>query len=163
MEDDHKFWRDGQALLSEKAISRRVFRSLVFHFLYALDAYDYQVSLSSIILNFNEGYDLDITTDGDIALMVQTIADKREELDALIKPVLANWRLDRLGCVTLLILRMGLWELRYTKTPVNIVINEAVELAKCFAEKDSYRFVNGILDQLAGKLHLAEAKIEDLA
>ena len=72
----------------------------------------------------------------------------------MIKPVLANRRIDRLGCVTLLILRMGLWELLYTKTPVNIVINEAVELAKSFAEKDSYRFVNGILDQLANKIHL---------
>lgn len=160
MEDDHKFWRDGEALLSEKAVSRRVFRSLVFHFLYALDAYEYQVPLSSIILNFNEGYDLDITTNGDIAMMVQSIADLREELDQTIKPVLANWRIDRLGCVTLLILRIGLWELRDTKTPVNIVINEAVELAKCFAEKDSYRFVNGILDQLANNLHLSDGKAQ---
>jgi N utilization substance protein B len=156
MEDDHKFWHEGQALLSEKAVSRRVFRSLVFHFLYALDAYEYQTPLSLIISNFNEGYDLDITLDGDIAIMVQSVADQREELDSMIIPVLSNWRIDRLGCVTLLILRMGLWELRYTKTPVNIVINEAVELAKCFAEKDSYRFVNGILDQLAGKLHLSD-------
>lgn len=160
MEDDHKFWREGEALLSEKAVSRRVFRSLVFHFLYALDAYEYQVPLSSIILSFNEGYDLDITTDGDIAIMVQSVADQRDELDDLIKPVLANWRLDRLGCVTLLILRMGLWELRDTKTPVNIVINEAVELAKCFAEKDSYRFINGILDQLANNVHLSDHKEE---
>lgn len=157
MEDDHKFWQQGEALLSEKAVSRRVFRSLVFHFLYALDAYDYQVPLSSIILSFNEGYDLDIATDGDIAIMVQAIANQRDELDEAIKPVLANWRIDRLGCVTLLILRMGLWELRDTKTPVNIVINEAVELAKCFAEKDSYRFVNGILDQLANNLHLSDS------
>jgi N utilization substance protein B len=157
MEDDHKFWHDGEALLSEKVISRRVFRSLVFHFLYALDAYEYQTPLSLVITSFNEGYDLDITLDGDIALMVQDIADRREDLDTLIQPVLANWRLDRLGCVTLLILRMGLWELRYTKTPVNIVINEAVELAKCFAEKDAYRFVNGILDQLANNMHLSDA------
>ncbi len=161
MEEDHKFWHEGQALLSEKAISRRVFRSLVFHFLYALDAYEYQTPLSLIISNFNEGYDLDITSDGDIALMTQAIADQRDELDALIVPVLANWRIDRLGCVTLLILRMGLWELRHTKTPVNIVINEAVELAKCFAEKDSYRFVNGILDQLASKLHLSNDVITE--
>ena len=160
MEDENKFWRDGQALLSEKAISRRVFRSLVFHFLYALDAYEYQVSLDSVILNFNDGYDLDITVDGDIAIMVQGIADKRDELDEAIKPVLANWRIDRLGCVTLLILRMGMWELRYTKTPVNIIINEAVELAKCFAEKDSYRFVNGILDQLASNAHLSDGREE---
>ena len=158
MAEDGKSWQDGTALLSEKAISRRVFRSLVFHFLYAQDAYGYDVPLSSIIDTFNSGYDLDIAIDGDIATMVQAISDEREELDIQIKPVLANWRIDRLGCVTLLILRIGLWELLRTKTPVNIVINEAVELAKCFAEQDAYKFVNGILDQLAGSIHLEDAE-----
>lgn len=161
MGEDHKSWQDGTALLSEQTISRRVFRSLVFHFLYAMDAYDYQVPLVSIIANFNDGYDLDISLNGDIAMTVQAIADQREQLDSLITPVLANWRIDRLGCVTLLILRMGLWELKQTKTPVNIIINEAVELAKCFAEKDSYRFVNGILDQLAGQEHLSNVEESD--
>ena len=159
MSEEAKTWQDGTALLSEKAISRRVFRSLVFHFLYAMEAYDYQVPLSAIITTFNEGYDLDIKVDGDIAAMVQAIADKREELDIAVKPVLANWRLDRLGCVTLIILRIGLWELMDTKTPVNIVINEAVELAKCFAEQDSYKFVNGILDQLSARLHLEDPEV----
>ncbi len=154
---DDRSWQQGTALLSEQAISRRVFRSLVFHFLYAQDAYEYQVPLSDIIATFNKGYDLDILSDGDIAIMVQAIVDQREELDTEIKPVLDNWRLDRLGCVTLIILRIGLWELKNTKTPVNIIINEAVELAKCFAEQDAYKFINGILDQLSAKIHLVDS------
>ena len=153
---DDRSWQQGTALLSEQAISRRVFRSLVFHFLYAQEAYDYQEPLSEIIATFNKGYDLDISPNGDIAMMVQSIADQREELDTEIKPILANWRLDRLGCVTLIILRIGLGELKNSKTPVNIVINEAVELAKCFAEQDAYKFINGILDQLSAKLHLVD-------
>ena len=160
MGDDHKSWQDGASLLSEQTLSRRTFRSLVFHFLYALDAYEYQVPLSAIIANFNEGYDLEISPNGDLAVMVQGVVDQRDRLDELIRPVLANWRIDRLGCVTLLILRMGLWELLNTKTPINIVINEAVELAKCFAEKDSFRFVNGILDQLAAQVHLSDGAAE---
>ncbi len=148
---------DQVALISDKVVSRRTFRSLVFHFLYALDAYEYEVPLVNIIQSFNEGYDLDIAPDGEIAQMVQSIVDHAAELDVLIQPILANWRLERLGCVTHLILKIGSWELRYTKTPVNVVINEAVELAKCFAEKDAYRFVNGILDQLASRLHLSDS------
>jgi N utilization substance protein B len=40
-----------------------------------------------------------------------------------------------------------MWELFHTDMPTSIVINEAVELAKCFSEKDAYKFVNGILDE----------------
>jgi N utilization substance protein B len=62
-------------------------------------------------------------------------------------PFLHNWRFDRIGCCTKLILRFAMWELFYTDTPDSIVINEAVELAKCFSEKDAYKFINGILDE----------------
>ncbi len=48
---------------------------------------------------------------------------------------------------TRLILRIGVWEMKYTKTDSTVVINEAVELAKCFAEGEAYKFVNGILDE----------------
>jgi transcription termination factor NusB len=40
----------------------------------------------------------------------------------------------------------------YTKTPHRIIINEAIELAKAFAEKDAYKFVNGLLDKISHKL-----------
>ena len=80
---------------------------------------------------------------------VFTIADdviaKRDDLDDAIKPLLHNWRFDRIGLCTKLVLRLALWELHNTKTSANIVMNEAIELAKCFAERDAYKFVNGIL------------------
>ena len=44
-----------------------------------------------------------------------------------------------------------MWELTNTEMHPTIVINEAVELAKCFSEKDAYRFVNGILDEFIKK------------
>ena len=36
--------------------------------------------------------------------------------------------------------------------PAKVAINEAIELAKCFAEKDAYKFVNGILDEAVKKM-----------
>jgi N utilization substance protein B len=42
---------------------------------------------------------------------------------------------------------LGLWELLNTDTDPRIVMNEAIELAKCFAEDDAYRFINGLLDR----------------
>ncbi|HML19849.1 MAG TPA: transcription antitermination factor NusB, partial [Candidatus Dependentiae bacterium] len=57
------------------------------------------------------------------------------------------WRFDRLGVCTKLILRLAVWELLHADEPHNIIINEAIELAKCFSEDDAYKFINGILDE----------------
>ncbi len=132
--------------------SRRDFRALVFHFLYAMESFDYTVSLESVVENFNSGFELDVPLDGEVITMTRAIIDEREALDEAIKPLLANWRLERLGACTRLVLRMALWELMYTDTAAIIVINEAIELAKSFSEKDAYKFVNGILDEAAKKM-----------
>lgn len=139
-------------------LSRRDVRSLIFHLLYAAEAFDYLESLNAIVDSFNRGFNLDISLDSEVFQVTQSIIDMNDELDALYIPLLANWRIDRVGMVTKLILRFGIWELKHTKTDPRIVINEAIELSKCFAEKDAYRFVNGILDRLANECEkLAES------
>lgn len=132
----------------EKHSSRRQERSLIFHLLYVMDSWSYEEPLERVIENFNAGYDCSIAPDGEIAHMVQAIVAQRDQLDETVKPLLAHWRLERLGVCTRLILRMATWELLNTDTPLQIVINEAVELAKCFAEKGAYKFINGVLDEL---------------
>jgi N utilization substance protein B len=85
--------------------------------------------------------------DSEVVMVAAAVIDQRDTLDERIKPLLSNWRFDRLGVCTKLILRFALWELQEDKTPPSIVINEAIELAKCFAEQDAYKFVNGVLDE----------------
>ena len=130
-------------------LSRRGFRALVFHLIYALEAHDYDISPTTVIDSFNRGFELQIGLQGEEAALVQALVENRAALDQQLAPVLANWKLERISTTTKLVLRMGLWELLHTDTPTNIVINEAVELDKNFDEPDAYRFVNGILDQLA--------------
>jgi N utilization substance protein B len=72
-------------------------------------------------------------------------AEHAAELDALIEPLLAGWALDRLANVDRTILRLALFELKYTTTPSAVVINEAVELAKRYGTEASGAFVNGVL------------------
>ncbi len=69
------------------------------------------------------------------------VAGLRNELDKIVERFLANWRLERLGVSTRIILRLAVWELLNTETASTIVINEAVELAKCFSEIDAYKFI----------------------
>ena len=122
-------------------------RSLIFHLLYAMDAYDYDISLDSIVDNFARGYNVVIPKESEVYKRSASIIEKRAQLDELIIPLIDNWRFERLGVSTKLILRQSLWELLHHIADRAVIINEAVELAKCFAEKDAYKFINGLLDE----------------
>ncbi len=132
--------------------SRREFRSLTFHLLYAMDSFGYDISLEALIDQFNKGFELDIPSEGEVVTMVSGVLKDQQELDIFLVPLFSNWRLERIGCCTHLILRMALWEMMNTDTAPTIIINEAIELAKCFSEKDAYKFINGVLDQAVKRL-----------
>lgn len=128
------------------ALTQTEQRSLIFHLLYAIEAFDYGVSLESIADNFHRGYGIHIPPHEPVFQKTTAIIDERQELDKLIIPLIENWSIERLGVPTKLILRLALWELRHADIDPVVVINEAVELAQCFAEKDAYKFINGVLD-----------------
>ena len=74
----------------------------------------------------------------------------REESDALVRPLLEGWALERLPTIDRLLIEMGAYELRRcAETPAAVAINEAVELAKRFSTEDSGRFVNGVLNAVS--------------
>jgi len=79
-----------------------------------------------------------------------------EAIDQQIQQAAANWSLERLAGVDRNILRIGAYELMYCKdTPTQVVLNEAIELAKKFSTRESGKFVNGILDRI-----LKDAQLE---
>jgi N utilization substance protein B len=131
--------------------TRRDERQLAFCLLYALDRAEYSIPLEDVEQSFEKGFDFKIPQGSFAVKLVRGVVDHMQQLDDQLKPYLKNWRLERLGCCTHLVLRLALWELQQKGAIASIVINEAVELAKTFAEKDAYRFVNGILDEIAKK------------
>jgi transcription antitermination protein NusB len=85
--------------------------------------------------------------------LVEGVAIRKAEVDGRIEAASLNWRLPRMPVVDRNILRLATWELlACDETPVSVVINEAVELAKRFGGADSRSFVNGILDRIAFEL-----------
>jgi N utilization substance protein B len=138
--------------------TQRAQRSLAFHILYAVDRNDYTVPLSFILDDFRVGFEVDFSDDCFAVVMTKGVLEHQKEIDAKMFSLLENWSADRLGCCTTLILRMAFWELIHTKTPPQVVINEAIELAKAFAEKDAHRFINGVLDTYCTR---ANIKIEN--
>jgi len=73
-------------------------------------------------------------------------AHDAQDLDRIIGKHAANWRVERISAIDRAILRLAMHEMRATDTPANVVINEAVDLAKKFSSEDAGGFVNGILD-----------------
>jgi transcription antitermination protein NusB len=67
------------------------------------------------------------------------------QIDTVIARVAEHWTIERMAAVDRNILRMAIFELQHTATPVRVIINEAVELAKRYSTEDSGRFVNGLL------------------
>jgi len=73
----------------------------------------------------------------------------KQQLDLLISGHAENWTLDRMAALDRNILRLAAFEITdMPETPINVIIDEAVEIAKKYSTVDSGKFVNGILDKL---------------
>jgi transcription antitermination protein NusB len=76
------------------------------------------------------------------------VTEHADELDARITSASDDWTADRLGAVERNVLRVALEELDEGAVPVEVVLDEAVTLAKRYASEDAGRLVNGILGKL---------------
>lgn len=96
-----------------------------------------------------------------LALLDGVVANK-EQIDPAIVAVAENWRLSRMMPVDRNVLRLGTYELLFAtdRQPLEVVLNEAIELARRFGSAESPRFVNGVLDKIA-KPRKAEREPED--
>jgi transcription antitermination protein NusB len=82
--------------------------------------------------------------------LVSGVVSQRVDIDRLIEQCTENWKLMRMAKVDLLILRMAAYELIFCPDiPLNVSLDEAIEMGKRFGSGDSGSFINGVLDQLA--------------
>jgi N utilization substance protein B len=77
------------------------------------------------------------------------VVGHQEEIDQRLAEAAENWRLPRMAAVDRNVLRLGTFEILYVPdTPPNVVLDEAIELARRYGAGDSSAFVNGVLDKL---------------
>jgi N utilization substance protein B len=82
--------------------------------------------------------------------LINIIPQYIEKIDALIAPHLDR-KQDRVDLIEQAILRLGAYELQYDKSiPTGVVIDEAIDIAKVFCSEHGYKYVNGVLDKVAG-------------
>ena len=81
--------------------------------------------------------------------LVHGVQANKENIDEQIRQHLENWKIDRLAKVDLAILRIAVFELQFLNdVPKNVVLNEAIEIAKRFGDEQSSKFINGVLSKI---------------
>lgn len=142
--------------MSETVALRRAARALALQVLYALDGDDGDaLDLGDAVATWGERFELDVDPEarGLAEVLVAAAAgdaERRAEVDERITAGSRNWRIERMARVDRNILRLAVGELLHMPaTPIRVVINEAVELAKRFGTAESPAFVNGVLDRIA--------------
>jgi N utilization substance protein B len=80
--------------------------------------------------------------------LVDAVSARAPEIDARITAAADEWTADRLGAVERNVLRVAIEELDEGEVPREVVLDEAVTLAKRYASDDAGRLVNGILGRI---------------
>lgn len=132
---------------------------------YAMQAL-YQWSVTKNPLNVIEA---EFHTDNDMSVvdtdyfheLVHQVPAQLATLETDFLPFVTDMSLEELDPITLALLRLATYELRFRlDVPYKVVINEALRLAKKFGATDSYKFINGVLDKVAARLRAVEVQAE---
>ncbi|MDP4156021.1 MAG: transcription antitermination factor NusB [Bacillota bacterium] len=93
-------------------------------------------------------------SDDYLSKLVNGVMEHLEEIDQLIKANLEKWSIERLATVDRNLLRIAVFELKYEheEVPENVVLDEAIEIAKIYGDHQSSKFINGVLSKV--KQHL---------
>jgi transcription antitermination protein NusB len=86
--------------------------------------------------------------------LVLGVVEQKEEIDHLIKGNLEKWSIDRLATVDRNLIRIAVFELKFNdnEVPENVILDEAIEIAKIYGDDQSSRFINGVLSKVKEQL-----------
>ena len=131
--------------------NRRQARECALQMLYQLDMS--RGEADEIVARFWQTNEADSEVRAFADELVRGVVKNMGELDDLLSSHSTNWKISRMAAVDKNVLRLAAYELtNRPDIPVKVTINEAVEIAKRFGTAESGAFVNGILDNIAGKV-----------
>lgn len=130
---------------------RRKGRELALQVLYQLDMSG-EMSEQGLH-SFAESFDVSPRAREFAWNLVRGVREERAAIDAQVESASQNWKLDRLAQIDASVIRIAIYEMSHG-LPMEIAINEAVEVARRFGTNESAAFVNGVLDAVAKRLGL---------
>ena len=125
--------------------SRRELREKIMVILYQIDINRSQHIDYNVEEIISENLDIDNEFVRDIVYGVITYED---EIINLANKYMKNWDISRIDKTGAAILKMAIYELKYTDTPHIVIINEAVELAKKYSDDSVRKIINAVLDKM---------------
>jgi len=125
-------------------MKRKDVRELMMQILYQMEMQqDYSVEVFKKAI---ENKNLNENNQGYMEKIYDIVTEQKEGIDNTIKANLKEWTMDRVSKVDLSILRLAVCEILHIEDiPLNVSINEAVELAKKFSDDQAPKFINGVL------------------
>lgn len=127
------------------ALTRSELREKIMIILYQYDL----MSSNKIECNIDSIMKENLEVENDFVKdMVYGVVTYKEELDKIANAKMVDWDITRIDKTGAAILRLALYELKYTDTPEVVVINEAVELAKKYSDEAVRKIINAVLDKI---------------
>ncbi|WP_071608626.1 transcription antitermination factor NusB [Fervidobacterium thailandense] len=92
----------------------------------------------------------DTSLRNDFQRYVQTIFENLSRIDETISKYLINWSFERISHLERSLLRLGTYELIFEPNiPIEVTLDEMIEIAKKYGTEESGKFINGVLDKIA--------------
>ncbi len=89
--------------------------------------------------------------------VINGIKLNNDEIEKQIKDNIKDeWTISRISKIDLTLLKLGIYEILYSKLPYKVVINEVVELSKAYGDDNSKAFVNGVLASIVKKNNISQ-------
>ncbi len=128
---------------------RHVAREYSVQFLYQCESEEIHHFPEAQFVDFCRHHELETKITSTMRQLVMGTFDNIAAIDERLTNTSTNWTLDRMAATDRTVLRLASYELLESKVPNDVILNEAIELAKKFGTQNSGRFVNGILDKIA--------------
>lgn len=133
-------------MASNRHLGRIVALQTLYEYEFRTQVDDQTACFRDILRRNLQKYKSSVDDTAFVEALVAGVVEHQSELDELLTPLAPEWPLDRIARIDRAVLRLGIYELRYSPSvPPKVVINEAVELAKAFGSDNSGKFVNGVL------------------
>lgn len=126
-------------------LNRSELRKIIMTVLYQINVYDANKMQYNVDAVIKENLEIENEF---VKEVVHGVLENKVAIDEKANEYLSGWKITRLGNTDQAILRIGIYELLYTKTPEVVAINEAIELAKVYSDDDVRKMINGVLDKV---------------
>ncbi len=138
---------ENELSLHRFAGTRRQARECALHLLYAFD--NCLMDEQAVFKCFDDFLPVENSYRSFAVELFRGVCANIEKIDSILEKYANNWEISRMTAVDRNIMRMAAYEiLEMPKTPINVIIDEAVEISKMYSNRDSGKFVNGILDKV---------------